>query len=84
MSLSKLWELLMGGLACYNPWGHKESDTTKLRNPKSPASTQKNAGPLAHTLFVSLTLISVCGPSHSKYFPRPTVMNILYFFPKVP
>ena len=30
MSLSELWELVMeGGLACSNPWGHKESDTTK-------------------------------------------------------
>ena len=27
-SLSKLWELVMeGGLACYDSWGHKESDT---------------------------------------------------------
>ena len=32
MSLSKLWELVMGqgGLACCSPWGHKESDTTEL------------------------------------------------------
>ena len=30
VSLSELWELVMeGGLACSNPWGHKESDTTK-------------------------------------------------------
>ena len=30
MSLSKLWELVMGqgSLMCYSPWGHKESDTT--------------------------------------------------------
>ena len=29
-SLSKLWELVMeGGLACYDSWGHKESDTTE-------------------------------------------------------
>ena len=31
MSLSKLWELVMGqgGLACCSPWGRKESDTTE-------------------------------------------------------
>ena len=34
LSLSELRELVMeeGGLACYNPWGHKESDTTKRLN----------------------------------------------------
>ena len=34
MSLSKLWELVMGqgGLACCTPWGRKESDTTKQLN----------------------------------------------------
>ena len=31
MSLSKLWEL-MGDLACCNPWGDKESDTTEQLN----------------------------------------------------
>ena len=31
MSLSKLWELVMdrGSLACYSPWGCKESDMTE-------------------------------------------------------
>ena len=30
MILSKLRELVFGpGLACYSPWGHKESDTTE-------------------------------------------------------
>ena len=29
MSLSKLQELVMGGLACCDSWGHKESDTTE-------------------------------------------------------
>ena len=31
MSLSKLWELVMGQgrLACCSPWGRKESDTTE-------------------------------------------------------
>ena len=33
MNLSKLWELVMDregyGLACFSPWGHKESDTTE-------------------------------------------------------
>ena len=29
MSLSKLWELVMGSLACCNPWSSKESDTTE-------------------------------------------------------
>ena len=33
MSLSKLWELVgQGGLACYSPWGCKESDTTEQLN----------------------------------------------------
>ena len=33
MSLSKLWELVMeGGLACYDSWGHKESDTIERLN----------------------------------------------------
>ena len=31
MSLSKLWELVMG-LACCSLWGHKESDMTELLN----------------------------------------------------
>ena len=30
MSLSELWEMVMeGGLACYSPWGRKESDMTE-------------------------------------------------------
>ena len=29
--LGGLWELV-GGLACYNPWGHKESDMTERLN----------------------------------------------------
>ena len=29
MSLGKLWELLMGGLACYGSWGLKKLDTTE-------------------------------------------------------
>ena len=29
MSLSKLWEFLMGNLVCCRPWGHKELDTTE-------------------------------------------------------
>ena len=35
MSLSKLRELVMDGkacLACWSPWGHKESDTTEQLN----------------------------------------------------
>ena len=33
MILSKLRELVFGpGLACYSPWGHKESDTTEWLN----------------------------------------------------
>ena len=35
MSLGKLWELVMdwvGGLVCFSPWGHKESDTTEQLN----------------------------------------------------
>ena len=32
MSLVKLWELVMGGLACCGSWGHKELDTTELLN----------------------------------------------------
>ena len=32
MSLSKLRELVMGGLACCDSWGHKESDTTEQLN----------------------------------------------------
>ena len=32
-SLSKFWELVMeGGLACYDSWGHKESDTIERLN----------------------------------------------------
>ena len=29
VSLSELWETVMGGLACYNLWGCKELDTTE-------------------------------------------------------
>ena len=29
MSLSELQELVMGGLACCDSWGHKESDMTE-------------------------------------------------------
>ena len=32
MSLSELCELVMGGLACCDSWGHKESDTTEQLN----------------------------------------------------
>ena len=34
MSLRKLWEVGdgQGRLACYSPWGHKESDTTEWLN----------------------------------------------------
>ena len=34
MSLGKLLEMAMdsGGLVCYSPWGHKESDMTKQLN----------------------------------------------------
>jgi len=32
MNLSKLWELVMGSLACCSPWGCKESDMTKQLN----------------------------------------------------
>ena len=32
MSLSKLWELVMGGLMCCSPWCRKESDTTERLN----------------------------------------------------
>ena len=34
MSLSKLQELMMerGSLACCNPWGHKQQDTTEQLN----------------------------------------------------
>ena len=32
ISLGKLWELVMGGLACCSSWGRKESDTTDEMN----------------------------------------------------
>ena len=34
MSLGELWELVIdkGGLACCDPWGRKESDTTERLN----------------------------------------------------
>ena len=32
MSLSRLWELVLGGLACYSPWVHKELNTTEQLN----------------------------------------------------
>ena len=32
VSLSELPELVKGGLACCNSWGHKESDTTERLN----------------------------------------------------
>ena len=34
MSLSKLWDLVMGqgSLACFSPWGCKESDMTQRLN----------------------------------------------------
>ena len=27
VSLSKLWEIVKGSLACYSPWGHEQLDT---------------------------------------------------------
>ena len=38
MRLSKLQELVTdkGSLACYSPWGHKESDTTDRLNNNFP------------------------------------------------
>ena len=32
MSLSRLWELVLGGLVCYSPWGHKELNITERLN----------------------------------------------------
>ena len=32
MSLSKLWEIAKGSLACFSPWSHKELDITKGLN----------------------------------------------------
>ena len=32
MSLSRLWELVLGDLVCYSPWGHKELNTTERLN----------------------------------------------------
>ena len=32
ISLSKLREMVIGGLVCCSPWGHKESDTTERLN----------------------------------------------------
>ena len=32
MSLSKLWEIGKGSLACCSPWGQKESDMTEGLN----------------------------------------------------
>ena len=32
VSLSKFWELVMGGLACCSPWGRKELDMTEQQN----------------------------------------------------
>ena len=37
MSLSKLWESEgQGSLACFSPWGHKESDVTHHLNNSLP------------------------------------------------
>ena len=40
MSVSELWELVMdkGGLACCDPWGRKELDTTERLNCSEPVS----------------------------------------------
>ena len=35
MSLSKLWELVMGGLACCIPWGRKQLNTNEQVNSKN-------------------------------------------------
>ena len=32
MNLSKLWELVIGSLACCRTWGHKALDTTEQLN----------------------------------------------------
>ena len=32
MNLSKLWELVIGSLACCSPWGRKALDTTERLN----------------------------------------------------
>ena len=32
MSLSKLWEIVIGSVECCSPWNCKESDTTEQLN----------------------------------------------------
>ena len=44
MSLSKLREFGQGGLACCNPWGHKESDMTEQLNWTSIRNSRFNSG----------------------------------------
>ena len=39
MSLSKVWEIEKGSLACCSLWGHKELDTTEQLNNNKDAVT---------------------------------------------
>ena len=58
MSLSKLRELVMGGLACYGPWGRKESDTAE----------QLNWTELYSLLdFFEVKWMWVCSPKYKKW-----------------
>ena len=71
MSLSKLWELVMGRkLSCCSPWGHKESDMTEWLNwteaSKLSTSSQSPFSPWIFWLeTLSPQISSVCVLSHS-------------------
>ena len=58
MSLSEFQDMLKdreGSLACYSPWGRKESDTTEQRNNKNVITNMYSY--FFKVLFFSSTLV---------------------------
>ena len=71
ISLSKLWELVKGSLACCSPWGHKESDTTEWQN-----WTEQRRQILAKFSVLLLPLVKGARPSPRRNQGEKILKNI--------